>query len=61
MSVDLEEEKGEGQKGEEQEICDPEGYESGSTAVVCIIRGQKVIVANTGDSRCILSSKGVCV
>ena len=57
------EEQGEGQEveqGEEQEVetCDPEGYESGSTALVCVIRGQKVIVANAGDSRCVLSSKG---
>ncbi len=37
-----------------------EGHESGTTAVVCLLRGEKVFVANAGDSRCILSSNGGC-
>ncbi|XP_064382077.1 protein phosphatase 1G-like isoform X2 [Halichondria panicea] len=38
-----------------------EGHESGTTAVVCLLRGEKVFVANAGDSRCILSSNGKAV
>lgn len=35
-----------------------EGYESGTTAVVCLIKDNQIIVANAGDSRCVLSSDG---
>ena len=35
-----------------------EGFESGSTAVVCVIRDGNVVVANAGDSRCVLCRKG---
>lgn len=38
---------------------DSEGYESGTTAVVCLVRNGEIIVANAGDSRCVLSSKGI--
>ena len=41
-----------------REIMDEEGYHSGTTAVVCIIRGDELTVANAGDSRCVVSSKG---
>ena len=35
-----------------------EGYCSGTTAVVGILREKEFIVANAGDSKCVLSSKG---
>jgi len=35
-----------------------EGYYSGTTAVVGILREKEFIVANAGDSKCVLSSKG---
>lgn len=35
-----------------------EGHESGTTAVVCLLRGTQVLVANAGDSRCVMSSNG---
>ncbi|KAL2327824.1 hypothetical protein Fmac_021251 [Flemingia macrophylla] len=34
------------------------GPNSGSTACVAVIRGKKLLVANAGDSRCVLSRKG---
>ncbi|CAJ1969323.1 unnamed protein product, partial [Sphenostylis stenocarpa] len=34
------------------------GPNSGSTACVVVIRGNKLVVANDGDSRCVLSRKG---
>lgn len=37
---------------------DEEGYHSGTTAVVCILKGDELTVANAGDSRCVVSSKG---
>ena len=40
------------------EIMDEEGYHSGTTAVVCILKGDELTVANAGDSRCVVSSKG---
>ena len=39
------------------EVMD-EGYHSGTTAVVCILKGNELTVANAGDSRCVVSSKG---
>ncbi len=35
-----------------------QGYRSGTTAVVGILREKKFIVANAGDSKCVLSSRG---
>ncbi|PWA82460.1 protein phosphatase 2C family protein [Artemisia annua] len=35
-----------------------EGPKSGSTACVAIIRNNQLVVANSGDSRCVLSRKG---
>ena len=35
-----------------------EGYHSGTTAVVCVLSGEELVVANAGDSRCVLCSKG---
>ena len=48
---------------------DKEGFHSGTTAVVCLLRGAEggcrgtLFVANAGDSRCVLSSDGelVCI
>ena len=40
------------------EVMDEEGYHSGTTAVVCILKGDELTVANAGDSRCVVSSKG---
>lgn len=37
------------------------GSDSGTTAVVALIRGKQLIVANAGDSRCVLSEKGTAV
>lgn len=34
------------------------GPTSGSTACVAVIRNDKLIVANAGDSRCVISRKG---
>ena len=41
------------------EVMDEEGYHSGTTAVVCILKGDELTVANAGDSRCVVSSKGL--
>ena len=35
-----------------------EGFDSGTTAVVCLLHKGEVIVANAGDSRCVLSRQG---
>lgn len=50
---------------EEEEMCLPgmdgkeePGSDSGTTAVVALIRGKQLIVANAGDSRCVVSEKG---
>ena len=37
---------------------DKQGYRSGTTAVVGILRENDLIVANAGDSKCVLASKG---
>jgi protein phosphatase 1G len=40
---------------------DFEGPTCGSTACVAIIRNDQLVVANAGDSRCVISRKGqVC-
>uniref|UniRef100_A0AAQ4PBJ1 Protein phosphatase 1G n=1 Tax=Gasterosteus aculeatus aculeatus TaxID=481459 RepID=A0AAQ4PBJ1_GASAC len=59
---DSEEEEG------EEEMCLPgmdgkeePGSDSGTTAVVALIRGKQLIVANAGDSRCVVSERGKAV
>lgn len=37
---------------------DSEGYESGTTANICIVSHDTLYVANVGDSRCVLSHNG---
>lgn len=37
------------------------GSDSGTTAVVALIRGKQLIVANAGDSRCVISERGKAV
>uniref|UniRef100_A0AAQ5Z854 Protein phosphatase 1G n=1 Tax=Amphiprion ocellaris TaxID=80972 RepID=A0AAQ5Z854_AMPOC len=37
------------------------GSDSGTTAVVALIRGKQLIVANAGDSRCVVSERGKAV
>ncbi|KAJ3679187.1 hypothetical protein LUZ60_017198 [Juncus effusus] len=43
---------------EEGPHADFEGPTSGSTACVALIRNKQLVVANAGDSRCIISRKG---
>lgn len=47
----------------EVEICDKEepGSESGCTAVVAVLKGDMLYVANAGDSRCVVSRQGQAV
>ncbi|KAL4640865.1 protein phosphatase 1G-like [Arapaima gigas] len=63
-----EEEDTEEDDEEEEEMCLPgmdgkeePGSDSGTTAVVSLIRGKHLIVANAGDSRCVVSEKGKAV
>ena len=37
------------------------GYDSGCTAVVSVLRGDQLYVANAGDSRCVLCRAGKAV
>ncbi|XP_013857287.1 protein phosphatase 1G [Austrofundulus limnaeus] len=69
-STELEEdtEEGEEDSEEEEEMCLPgmdgkeePGSDSGTTAVVALIRGKQLIVANAGDSRCVVSERGKAV
>ncbi|KAG0619205.1 hypothetical protein M758_4G123500 [Ceratodon purpureus] len=46
---------------EEGPHSDFTGPSSGSTAVVALIRGNKLYVANAGDSRCIMSRRGKAI
>ncbi|KAF7710697.1 protein phosphatase 1G [Silurus meridionalis] len=53
---------------EEEQMCLPgmdgkeePGSDSGTTAVVALIRGKQLIVANAGDSRCVVSERGKAV
>ncbi|KAJ8393267.1 hypothetical protein AAFF_G00063390 [Aldrovandia affinis] len=62
------EEEGEEDEEEEEEMCLPgmdgkeePGSDSGTTAVVALIRGKQLIVANAGDSRCVVSEQGKAV
>uniref|UniRef100_A0A3Q1J6W8 Protein phosphatase 1G n=1 Tax=Anabas testudineus TaxID=64144 RepID=A0A3Q1J6W8_ANATE len=70
--VDEEEDTEEGEEDseeeEEEEMCLPgmdgkeePGSDSGTTAVVALIRGKQLIVANAGDSRCVVSERGKAV
>uniref|UniRef100_A0A673KV07 Protein phosphatase 1G n=1 Tax=Sinocyclocheilus rhinocerous TaxID=307959 RepID=A0A673KV07_9TELE len=53
----------ESEEGEDEEDGSEEepGSDSGTTAVVALIRGKQLIVANAGDSRCVVSEKGKAV
>ncbi|XP_029000616.1 protein phosphatase 1G isoform X2 [Betta splendens] len=62
------EEDSEEEEEEEEEMCLPgmdgkeePGSDSGTTAVVALIRGKQLIVANAGDSRCVVSERGKAV
>uniref|UniRef100_H3C4C2 Protein phosphatase 1G n=1 Tax=Tetraodon nigroviridis TaxID=99883 RepID=H3C4C2_TETNG len=62
-----ESEEGE-EEGSDEEMCLPgmdgkeePGSDSGTTAVVALIRGKQLIVANAGDSRCVVSERGKAV
>ncbi|KAF5897374.1 protein phosphatase 1G, partial [Clarias magur] len=63
-----EEEEETDEDGEEEEMFAPmmdgkeePGSDSGTTAVVALIRGKQLIVANAGDSRCVISERGKAV
>uniref|UniRef100_A0A8C5H5B6 Protein phosphatase 1G n=1 Tax=Gouania willdenowi TaxID=441366 RepID=A0A8C5H5B6_GOUWI len=71
-SSELEEDTEEGEEDsedeDEEEMCLPgmdgkeePGSDSGTTAVVALIRGKQLIVANAGDSRCVVSERGKAV
>uniref|UniRef100_A0A2K6TB68 Protein phosphatase 1G n=1 Tax=Saimiri boliviensis boliviensis TaxID=39432 RepID=A0A2K6TB68_SAIBB len=58
-------EEAEEEEDEEEEMMVPgmegkeePGSDSGTTAVVALIRGKQLIVANAGDSRCVVSEAG---
>lgn len=52
-----EEEEGEEIESDDDELKGP-GVESGCTAVVALLRGRDLYVANAGDSRCVVSRAG---
>uniref|UniRef100_A0A8D3D842 Protein phosphatase 1G n=1 Tax=Scophthalmus maximus TaxID=52904 RepID=A0A8D3D842_SCOMX len=65
---DSEEGEEDSEEEEEEEMCLPgmdgkeePGSDSGTTAVVALIRGKQLIVANAGDSRCVVSERGKAV
>ncbi|KAG7482293.1 hypothetical protein JOB18_018207 [Solea senegalensis] len=65
---DTEEGEEDSEEEEEEEMCLPgmdgkeePGSDSGTTAVVALIRGKQLIVANAGDSRCVVSEHGKAV
>eukprot|EP00112_Aurelia_sp_Birch-Aquarium-sp1_P009285 Seg205.16 transcript_id=Seg205.16/GoldUCD/mRNA.D3Y31 product="Protein phosphatase 1G" protein_id=Seg205.16/GoldUCD/D3Y31 len=55
---DDEEEEEDSDDEDDDEVCVPEsdevGKDSGSTAIVALKRGDQLVVANVGDSRCVL-------
>lgn len=62
---DTEEAEEDDEEEEEEEMMVPgmegkeePGSDSGTTAVVALIRGKQLIVANAGDSRCVVSEAG---
>ncbi|KAM4593165.1 protein phosphatase 1G [Odontesthes bonariensis] len=65
---DTEEGEEDSEDEDEEEMCLPgmdgkeePGSDSGTTAVVGLIRGKQLIVANAGDSRCVVSERGKAV
>ncbi|XP_058020617.1 protein phosphatase 1G isoform X2 [Ahaetulla prasina] len=61
-SMFFEDSEDESEDAEEEEDDDSEpGSDSGTTAVVALIRGKQLIVANAGDSRCVVSEGGKAV
>ncbi|XP_071371527.1 protein phosphatase 1G-like isoform X2 [Centroberyx affinis] len=65
---DTEEGEEDSEDEDEEEMCLPgmdgkeePGSDSGTTAVVALIRGKQLIVANAGDSRCVVSEHGKAV
>ncbi|XP_044146700.1 protein phosphatase 1G-like [Bufo gargarizans] len=64
---EAEEEEEEEEEDEEDEMLpgmdgkEEPGSDSGTTAVVALIRGKQLIVANAGDSRCVVSEGGKAV
>ncbi|CAG5854281.1 unnamed protein product [Menidia menidia] len=65
---DTEEGEEDSEDEDEEEMCLPgmdgkeePGSDSGTTAVVALIRGKQLIVANAGDSRCVVSERGKAV
>lgn len=65
---DTEEGEEDSEEEDEEEMCLPgmdgkeePGSDSGTTAVVALIRGKQLIVANAGDSRCVVSEHGKAV
>lgn len=40
---------------------DEVGYDSGTTAIVALLRGSQLTVANVGDSRCVLCRNGIAL
>ncbi|KAM6943439.1 protein phosphatase 1G isoform 2-T2 [Xenentodon cancila] len=65
---DTEEGEEDSEDEDEEEMCLPgmdgkeePGSDSGTTAVVALIRGKQLIVANSGDSRCVVSERGKAV
>ncbi|XP_075966114.1 protein phosphatase 1G [Anarhichas minor] len=68
MEEEEDSDEGDSEDEEEEEMCLPgmdgkeePGSDSGTTAVVALIRGKQLIVANAGDSRCVVSERGKAV
>lgn len=55
-------ENGEDRANDENRDKDEEpGKSSGSTAIVCLLKGRDLFVANAGDSRCVISRNGKAI